>query len=503
MVTLNPEYPERLDGSKDGNRQIADSDGTDEGQDERMQAAQALRPSAGMPGTVTADTPAPMALPEGTDRDIAPAPPAQRAELPNIPEQPAPTFGTAATTAAKGQYRPVATIVDPKADLPSADPRKAPNGLAMTETAFRLLAKAPHSGGRPAPEATAETSVARSGDGDDDDEKKNNRLRAIVIAVTGSDTQFANAILYPQQVSVRGGPPDTAKQQRIRILQEAADAGYARAQYALARQYIIGEQPQATMREAIMLLREAAESGDVDAQLLLGVIYAEGKIARRDVVESQFYLTLAAAQGTNGIDEAIHEIERDMSLQELIAVRRLGNTYSRILSALDVPKLNGTRGDLLRDELLDAAAAGNTATIARALARGANLEGTDGAGRTAAINAAWRGRSDAIDLLLSVGADIDTRDDRGRTALTWAASNGHIDVVRQLVANGAELDPIDSEGTTPLLRAAWNGHRDVVNALVDAGANSRYSDPQGFTLADYKMRAGATRAALPVVRTSY
>ena len=480
MVTLLPREPDRLDGSKSGKTRIAEADGDGKDTQSREENRIASGPQLSDTGV---ETPAAAAVPVADTPGTAI--PAQTATAALIPDTARGAYATDATT---GPARPKAAVSDDQATQPVILAGAAPEGVAIVEPA-PMITTTPRAGGTPAPAFDVDRADPRADTGNADDEKAK-RFNALVLAVTGTDERFASAIIDPQPAADIGGQPDPTKQQRIRLLQTAASAGYTRAQFALARQYIIGEEPQATMREAIELLRDAAERGDIDAQLLLGVIYAQGKIARRDLVEAQLYFSLAAAQGVPDVDHIIKDVERDMTLEQIIEARRIGREYKKLLYALTQPTNAGTRGDLLRDELLDAAAAGNAAEIARALARGADLEAADSAGRTAVINAAWRGRMDAIELLLGVGAEIDTRDERGRTALTWAASNGHLAIVDRLVAAGADLDAEDAEGTTALMRAAWNGHRDIVSALVEAGASVGRSDSTGRTAIDYASRSG-------------
>lgn len=448
MVTLRPNETENLLGAKAGKRQIADADGTDAGQDDRSRAAQA---AVALPG---------------------PAPAGEADMQATVPPASLPAASLASASLASASMADLAG--PPVSRNPERSGEMAP-GIAVS-TNGPMLDRPPHG-------------VAREATGDPDDERTK-RFSAIILAVTGNDEQFARAIMAPRPVADTANRPDPAKARRLQLLQAAATAGYARAQFALARQYIIGEQPQATMREAIELLREAAERGDIDAQLLLGVIYAQGKLARKDLVEAGLFLALAAAQGAPGVEDVIAEIERDMTLREIIEARRAGRNFKKLLHAASLPRAEGTHGDLLRDELLDAAAAGNTAWLARALARGANIEDADSAGRTAVINAAWRGRADAIEMLLAVGADIDTRDNTGRSALTWAASNGHTAIVERLIEAGADIDAVDQDGTTALLRAAWNGHRSIVEKLIAAGARIDNDDPADPAANDYASRSG-------------
>ncbi len=238
------------------------------------------------------------------------------------------------------------------------------------------------------------------------------------------------------------------------------------------------------------MLRNAAERGDEEAQLMLGALLADGRIVPKDLVQAHVFFDLAAKQGSEEANEMIPILERQMTPYEVVDSRRLAREYRRLLDATAQPRSRGSGGDGLRDQLLDAAAAGNTAKIAELLSRGADLEGNDTAGRTAVINAAWRGEQEVVDLLVELDADLNVADYEGRTAVSWAASNGHTDIVRRLLENGARPAIADNEGLTPLMRAAWNGHQDVVRLLIDAGTPLSETDEVGKSALDYAIEGG-------------
>jgi hypothetical protein len=89
--------------------------------------------------------------------------------------------------------------------------------------------------------------------------------------------------------------------------------------------------------------------------------------------------------------------------------------------------------------LFDAAAVGDTATVAAILA--------------------------------SDPSCIDAVDGDGFTALIYAARCGYIEVVEVLVERGAKLDVVDSECGTAVCEAAASGHAHVVDVLLTAGAS--------------------------------
>ncbi|MDA0785116.1 MAG: ankyrin repeat domain-containing protein [Proteobacteria bacterium] len=315
--------------------------------------------------------------------------------------------------------------------------------------------------------------------GDDDP------LAKVIAAIAGDDDTLARALSDPSPFDTIGGVPDPGTQRTNEILKKAADAGLAKAQTKLAKRYVLGLVDGSDPKELVKLLRNAAERGDKEAQLMLGALFADGRIVPQDTTQSHVFFDMAAAQGSAEANEILPVLERQMAPQEIADSRRLAREYKRLLDAVAQTRVRGSNGAGLRDELLDAAAAGNTAKIAELLSRGADLEGDDASGRTAVINAAWRGRTEVVDLLVELGADFNVTDYEGRTAVSWAASNGHNEIVKKLVEAGARPNVIDHDGLTPLMRAAWNGHDTIVRLLIESGAQASMKDGNGKTALDY------------------
>lgn len=319
-------------------------------------------------------------------------------------------------------------------------------------------------------------------------EGEDNPLAKMIAAIAVEDEELARALTDPTPFDTIGGVADPGTQRTNDILEWAADAGLAQAQTRLAKRYLLGLVDGSNPEKLVELLRNAAEHGDVDAQLILGALFADGRIVPQDKVQSLVFFELAAAQGSEEAEEIMPVIERQMAPTEIVDSRRLAREYKRLLDDVSNPRARGSAGTGLRDELLDAAAAGNTAKIAELLSRGADLEGNDTSGRTAVINASWRGRTAVVDLLVELGADFNVTDYDGRTAVSWAASNGHKDVVRKLVEAGARTNVVDNEGLTPLMRAAWNGHDTIVRLLIESGARPTMKDQNGKSALDYAIQ---------------
>ncbi|MBM3561245.1 MAG: ankyrin repeat domain-containing protein [Alphaproteobacteria bacterium] len=279
------------------------------------------------------------------------------------------------------------------------------------------------------------------------------------------------------------------------ILREAAAAGNGQAALVLAKRVLRGEAPTVPVAEVETLLRRAAETGAVEAQILLAVIKAKGVLVAQDRIEAHALLKVAAiATGAisdlptpipldptrrksaeaRAVEAALAQVERQMSIEEVVKSQTVESAYRRALRASQFGGPSGRFGTAANTQMLEAAA-GSVAQLAELLARGADIEGRDTTGRTAIINAAWRGRLEAIELLVALGADFDVADTGGMTAIQWAASNGHADAVARLVEAGAAVDSPDNEGRTALMRA---------------GASTKRTDGAGETARSYAARSG-------------
>jgi ankyrin repeat protein len=130
---------------------------------------------------------------------------------------------------------------------------------------------------------------------------------------------------------------------------------------------------------------------------------------------------------------------------------------------------------------LEACGVGDTAEIARQLARDPKLATTWTAFGWSALHlAAFSGVPDAVQLLLDHGADVHARarSKFRNTPLAVALLDGQLATAKVLLAHGADPLVRQALGLTPLHEAALLGRRDLIDALLDAGAeiNSRADD---------------------------
>jgi ankyrin repeat protein len=115
-------------------------------------------------------------------------------------------------------------------------------------------------------------------------------------------------------------------------------------------------------------------------------------------------------------------------------------------------------------------------------------------------DAAAAGDETSVARLLTAGADVDAKDRYGQTALMLAATHGHDGVVGILLAHGADTDVTAKYGLSALMLAVVNRHAKTARQLVDAGSelSLKGSGAPGFagkTALDLAEHAGMTEIA--------
>ncbi|HEY2850176.1 MAG TPA: ankyrin repeat domain-containing protein [Gemmatimonadaceae bacterium] len=120
----------------------------------------------------------------------------------------------------------------------------------------------------------------------------------------------------------------------------------------------------------------------------------------------------------------------------------------------------------------NAAMSGDTATVRKLVASGANVNVAQGDGMTALHWAAERGDVKMANELLKAHASVKavTRE-ASYTPLHIASKNGNAAVVRALLKAGADVKALTNSGATALHLAAGSGSADAVLALIEKGAD--------------------------------
>jgi ankyrin repeat protein len=143
-----------------------------------------------------------------------------------------------------------------------------------------------------------------------------------------------------------------------------------------------------------------------------------------------------------------------------------------VLSGLAVAALPASQAAVVTP-VVDAAEDGDLDGLRRLLRAGADVNETQGDGRTALHFAADEGNLELVELLLAAGANVHagTRIG-GYTALHMASRNGHADVVRALLEAHADPEVMTTNsGVQPLHLAAASASPEAVRLLLAAGAD--------------------------------
>ncbi|MCP5432349.1 MAG: SEL1-like repeat protein [Alphaproteobacteria bacterium] len=115
----------------------------------------------------------------------------------------------------------------------------------------------------------------------------------VLVAPLSAKERYAAALVYLQE---RGGVVRNLPR-GIELLKDAADRGYAPAQYRLAIFYENGRYVDADVKAARRFYEEAAKSGNTKAMYNLGVLYASGKGVAEDWKTAASWFRRSADQG--------------------------------------------------------------------------------------------------------------------------------------------------------------------------------------------------------------
>lgn len=130
-----------------------------------------------------------------------------------------------------------------------------------------------------------------------------------------------------------------------------------------------------------------------------------------------------------------------------------------------------------QSRLWDAAMAGDTAAVRKAVADGAKIDSVDTRpsrnGRYALNWAALNNKVEALQLLLELKAPIEAVNYTGFTALHHAAEAGSLEAAKVLLAAGAEPNHTNKAGYTPLATATELGHQAVAQLLEAASRKKK------------------------------
>lgn len=121
----------------------------------------------------------------------------------------------------------------------------------------------------------------------------------------------------------------------------------------------------------------------------------------------------------------------------------------------------------MSEQLIQAAADGDTAEVVALLAAGADVDWQGDDGRTAVMAATVGNHVDTVAALIDAEADVDIRDARLDNPFLYAGAEGLLDILRLAIAAGADPSLTNRFGGTALIPASERGHLEVVRELLE------------------------------------
>ncbi len=118
-------------------------------------------------------------------------------------------------------------------------------------------------------------------------------------------------------------------------------------------------------------------------------------------------------------------------------------------------------------DLHAAAERGDLSAISYALDSGADIDQTDGRGRTAVMTATYAGSSEAVRLLLERGANPNLQDDMLNTPFLYAGAEGMLEIAKLTYAAGADPSITNRYGGVAVIPACERGHVEMVRWLLE------------------------------------
>jgi hypothetical protein len=176
-----------------------------------------------------------------------------------------------------------------------------------------------------------------------------------------------------------------------------------------------------------------------------------------------------------------------------VTVVRSRSAAARSASSATGPAAPGSFLNV-NNELLSAAANGDTVAATRLLGQGADVEAKNNQGDSPLLLAARSQKAEMASLLIAKGAGLEDKNNQGDTPLIAACTAGSTALTQLLVEKGAQINAQDDVGATPLMYAALAGNTAILDLLLAKGAAINAADDNGKTPLMYAASAGSVDA---------
>ena len=127
--------------------------------------------------------------------------------------------------------------------------------------------------------------------------------------------------------------------------------------------------------------------------------------------------------------------------------------------------------DELDGELADAVRQGQRERADELISKGANVNTTDGTGRTPLYSAVWNQDKGMVEFLLSKNAEVNVVPDNDEgTPLLYAVWRSDLEITKLLVVHGARMDLENCKGWTAFRWAVYQGEPEIIQFFIATGA---------------------------------
>jgi len=113
----------------------------------------------------------------------------------------------------------------------------------------------------------------------------------------------------------------------VRWNRQAADAGHADAQYAVALQYAMGRGTPKDKPESVKWFRAAADQGLTEAQFNLAQRYQHGQGVELNLAEAYKWFALAAKQGLPDAVKEARQIKGTLTAEQITEGDRFAASF--------------------------------------------------------------------------------------------------------------------------------------------------------------------------------
>lgn len=113
----------------------------------------------------------------------------------------------------------------------------------------------------------------------------------------------------------------------FKLIKEAADNSYDEAQFVISEFFISGKGTTKNYNQAVKYLRAASAQGHKEAIVKLADILSEGKMYTKNIMNAHVLYNVAAVMGADGAAEKRDLLEKQLKIEDLLAVQANAENY--------------------------------------------------------------------------------------------------------------------------------------------------------------------------------